>query len=359
MSTARTRRSRASRLRRGRPTRSAFRGRFDPPANRSGGFARNGVELVRPGLGTCTTRSKRSSNARESFSPYAASFCGEQRHSAAGSPRAPHGQRFIVATRTNRAGKTAWPATRAIATTPSSSGWRSASSTGRWNSGSSSRSSTPWCARLASPGRGPGPAAHDAAARRCDAELGTAGTVDERVVRPEGCPATEWIRVTSSASSSVSGGRRPGSRRASIVLPVPGGPARRRLWRPAAAISSARRARAWPRTSPGPEGRHSRWTATARGLGAKAALKEGAGFRQVPQRDGLDAGEGRLRGRLVRRTGAGRARPDGLPRRRRARPAPGVARPSRASSPIAACSASVSGGICREAASTASAIGRS
>ena len=36
-------------------------------------------------------------------------------------------------------------------------------------------------------------------------------------------PATEWIRVTSSACSSVSGGRRPGRRRASIVLPVPGG----------------------------------------------------------------------------------------------------------------------------------------
>ena len=42
-------------------------------------------------------------------------------------------------------------------TTPSSSGWRSASSAGRRNSGSSSSSSTPRCARLASPGLGPGP----------------------------------------------------------------------------------------------------------------------------------------------------------------------------------------------------------
>ena len=41
----------------------------------------------------------------------------------------------------------------------------------------------------------------------------------------------------------------PGSRRASIVLPVPGGPASSRLCRPAAASSSARRARSWPRTS--------------------------------------------------------------------------------------------------------------
>ena len=46
-----------------------------------------------------------------------------------------------------------------------------------------------------------------------------------------------------------SGGRIPGSRRASIVFPVPGGPASRRLCPPAAAISRARRARSWPRTS--------------------------------------------------------------------------------------------------------------
>ena len=37
-------------------------------------------------------------------------------------------------------------------------------------------------------------------------------------------PATEWIVVTVSASSKESGGRSPGSRRASIVFPAPGGP---------------------------------------------------------------------------------------------------------------------------------------
>ena len=52
----------------------------------------------------------------------------EQEHSIAVSPRAPHGQRFIVATSWNRAGKSAWPCTRATETTPSSSGCRSASS---------------------------------------------------------------------------------------------------------------------------------------------------------------------------------------------------------------------------------------
>jgi hypothetical protein len=42
---------------------------------------------------------------------------------------------------------------RATLTVPVSSGWRSESSTARWNSGSSSRNSTPRCARLISPGR--------------------------------------------------------------------------------------------------------------------------------------------------------------------------------------------------------------
>ena len=72
--------------------------------------------------------------------------------------------------------------------------------------------------------------------------------VDERPARGQE-PATEWMRVTSSACSRVSAGRMPGSRRASMVFPVPGGPASRRLCRPAAASSSARRARSWPRTS--------------------------------------------------------------------------------------------------------------
>ena len=56
--------------------------------------------------------------------------------------RAPAGHMFMLATSWNRAGKTALPPS-ATAISPSSSGWRSASSTGRWNSGSSSRKSTP------------------------------------------------------------------------------------------------------------------------------------------------------------------------------------------------------------------------
>ena len=43
---------------------------------------------------------------------------------------------------------------RAITVSPVSSGWRSASSTPGWNSGSSSRNRTPRCASYTSPGRG-------------------------------------------------------------------------------------------------------------------------------------------------------------------------------------------------------------
>src|SRR5712672_533931 len=53
----------------------------------------------------------------------------------------------------------------------------------------------------------------------------------------------------SSASAGSSGGRIPGMRAASIDLPEPGGPIIKRLWPPAAAISSARFALSWPLTS--------------------------------------------------------------------------------------------------------------
>ena len=53
-------------------------------------------------------------------------------------------------------------------------------------------------------------------------------------------PVTLKIFVTSKHSSQLRGGRIDGRRRASIVLPVPGGPTRSTLWPPAAAISSAR-----------------------------------------------------------------------------------------------------------------------
>ena len=137
-----------------------------------------------------------------------------------------------------RVGKTItrWP--RTIVTWPSSSGWRSASSAGRANSDSSSRKSTPWWASVASPGCGERAAADEAGRRRsCGAARGTAARSTSPPPRVQA--GDEWMRVTSIASSRVSGGRIDGSRRASIVLPVPGGPCRNRLWPPAAATSSA------------------------------------------------------------------------------------------------------------------------
>jgi site-specific DNA recombinase len=60
---------------------------------------------------------------------------------------------FIAATSCTRAGKATWALALATVTSPVSSGWRSESSTARWNSGSSSRNRTPRWARLTSPGR--------------------------------------------------------------------------------------------------------------------------------------------------------------------------------------------------------------
>ena len=120
--------------------------------------------------------------------------------------------------------------------------------------------------------------------------------------RPAGnVPATEWMRVTSSASSLVSGGRMPGSRRPSIVLPVPGGPASSTLCSPAAA--SSKRPTATLLTA------HLREVGQERLLQLVAAGRSGernvllapeVGDRlgQVVHRDDVDTGERRLGRRL-------------------------------------------------------------
>ena len=199
--------------------------------------------------------------------------------------------------------------------------------------------------------------------RRCGAARGTAAR--RRAGRSAASsPATEWIRVTSSASSSASGGRIPGSRRASIVFPVPGGPAKSRLWPPAAASSSARRARSCPRTSA---------RSGTSGAGAAASLAVRLPRRQLDlARAGTPTASARwrtgtgsiarerdLRRRLrprracVRDPSAApppprpaRRRPAGCARRARARPGTRAARAGRTTP-------------AREAARIASAIGRS
>ncbi len=72
--------------------------------------------------GTSTMRSMRSRNGPESLPRYFAMCVGVQRHPRCSSPKNPHGQGFIAATRTNRAGNTTVRAARAIVTRPSSSG---------------------------------------------------------------------------------------------------------------------------------------------------------------------------------------------------------------------------------------------
>jgi hypothetical protein len=57
---------------------------------------------------------------------------------------------------------------------------------------------------------------------------------------PARSPAIEWISDTSSSSRGVNGGKIDGSRAKSMDLPARGGPLKRRLWPPAAAISRAR-----------------------------------------------------------------------------------------------------------------------
>ena len=175
-------------------------------------------------------------------------------------------------------------------------------------------------------------------------------------------PLTEWIRVTSSAASSASGGRIPGSRRASIVLPVPGGPASSRLWPPAAAISSARRARSCPRTSArsGTSASDSKSSGGRRRLGRVAlAAQVGDGLGEVAHADGRDPGERHLGAGLggadeVREPGAAGA----LGGDERARRPAAAARRARARRRRRARRAPPSG-TWYEAASTASAIGRS
>src|SRR3954466_8431917 len=65
----------------------------------------------------------------------------------------------------------------------------------------------------------------------CGAQNGGRGTSPA----PGGSdPISEWIAVTSRASSSLRSGSRPGRRSASMVLPTPGGPDRNTWWLPAA-----------------------------------------------------------------------------------------------------------------------------
>ena len=141
--------------------------------------------------------------------------------------KATHKQGFIAATSWKRAGNSAWRAARATCTTPDSIGSRKVSSTWRFHSGSSSRNSTPQCAREISPGEGSDPPPINAGpvAVWCGQRNRRCRQVDTSTRRP----STDSTAADSSASSSESGGSIPGSLRASMLLPVPGGPMSSRL----------------------------------------------------------------------------------------------------------------------------------
>ena len=102
--------------------------------------------------GTSTQMSIRSRSGPETRARYCLTSRSVQVQRCVGWPYQPQRQGFMAQTSMKRLGYTAVPAARETVTTPSSSGWRSASRTSRWNSGSSSRKSTPLCARLISPG---------------------------------------------------------------------------------------------------------------------------------------------------------------------------------------------------------------
>ena len=185
-STARSRSSEEAVVRRGaaRASRSAAAVDAVPHGRRR--LAGPAASSSARGRGIATTRSNRSRSARETLSRYAVTRADVHEQSSRGSPRPPQGHRFIVATSRNRAGNSARPPTRATDTTPSSSGCRSASSTERGNSGSSSSSRTPRCARLTSPGRGTAPPPTTAAADApwCGARNGGVATSPPRGAFP-------------------------------------------------------------------------------------------------------------------------------------------------------------------------------
>ena len=129
---------------------------------------------------------------------------------------------------------------------PVSRGSRRASNALRGNSGSSSRNSTPCVASEISPGRGgePPPTKATALAVWWGAQVGRWPQCSSRKR-----PLSEATAALSSASAVLMAGNSPAKRCASMDFPDPGGPTSSRLCPPAAAISSARRAAAWPFTS--------------------------------------------------------------------------------------------------------------
>ena len=195
----------------------------------------------------------------------------------------------------------------------------------------------------------------DRVVRRTERALGRSAT------RRRASPATLWIRVTSIASARVSGGRIEGSRRASIVLPTPGGPDSSRLWPPAAAIverADRRRVAADVREVGDDAGRGG-----SRRLGATAGGRPRAGRRPPrparPRRRRPTRRRARPRAARSRGTTSPRRPARSVPSATASTPRSGRSSPPSDSSPKTAKRSSASAGTWPLAASTAAAIARS
>ena len=138
-----------------------------------------------------------------------------------------HGHRLQAATTIASAGKSSVRCPRVISTRPSSSGSRSASTALRGELGELVEEEHP-AVRERDLARHRRSAAADEALRRDGVMRRAERALAWRAARRR-CPPALCIRVISSASSKLGGGRIPGRRRASIVLPAPGGPTISRL----------------------------------------------------------------------------------------------------------------------------------
>jgi hypothetical protein len=150
-----------------------------------------------------------------------------------------------------------------------------------WNSGSSSRNSTPVM------GERDLARAHPQRRRRSappstrnDADYGTAAASSARRL-PDRPPRSGSSRPPA-ARAAVSGGRIEGRRLASIDLPEPGGPFISRLWPPAAAISRARLALSWPLMSRRSASGHPPPDAATRASAGTGPACRGNGWRAEP-----------------------------------------------------------------------------
>ena len=248
---------------------------------------------------------------------------------------------------------------------PSSSGWRSASRAGPRELGELVEEQHAVVGEASPPRAGARPAADEAGRpRSCGAARETAA--GHRARRRRAGRRSLWIRVTSSASSGVSGGRIAGRRRASIVLPVPGGPSQEQVVaagrRDLERATPARRARATsagrrpPRAAPGRPAAGVAGGAASRRRPARSAdlVQRPAPRRRrsrppAPPRRRARAGTTRPSSRLARAPSATASAPRhgaDLPAQRQL-PEHGAARPARAA------------GTCPLAASTPTASARS